>query len=216
MIFRVLPRIYPIVDTESLTRNGLDALSFAEALLEGGARLLQFRHKALMDRTMAGVLDEIAAATRSAGASLIINDRADLAAVFDCGLHLGQQDLAPELARRLVPPPRIVGLSTHNATQLSAGVGEPVDYLALGPIFPTVSKEKPDPYVGLDNLRAWRLLATKPLVAIGGITLENAGGVWLAGADSVAIIAGLIPEDKSPRAVRERMEQWLKLARETA
>jgi thiamine-phosphate pyrophosphorylase len=211
----VLPAVYPIIDTEILTRKGFETLVFAEALLAGGARILQFRHKGPFDRAAALLLDAVACAVRSAGALLIVNDRADLAAVFDCGLHLGQSDLPPAMARRLLPAPHVVGFSTHNATQLSAGVAEPVDYLALGPIFTTPSKKSPEQQVGLENLRSWRLLSTKPLVAIGGITMENAPAVWRAGADSVAVISGIIPETKSPAAVRERMEQWLELAKQT-
>jgi thiamine-phosphate pyrophosphorylase len=209
----VLPRVYPILDTSAVVARGADPFSFAEALFEGGAQILQFRHKAPYDRAAVELLGSIAELARSARATLIVNDRADLAAVFDCGLHLGQTDLPPALARKVLPPPNLIGLSTHNASQLAAAVAEPVDYLALGPIFSTGSKENPDPAVGPGHLRAWRLLATKPLVAIGGITLETAPAVWRAGADSIAVISALIPADPSPAAVRAQMEQWLSLSR---
>lgn len=211
----MLPRVYPILDTATLDRHGIEPFSFCEALLEGGAKLVQFRHKGLFDRETVSLLERLAGLAKAAGATLIVNDRTDLAAVFGCGVHLGQTDLPPELARKVLPPPAIVGYSTHNSTQLAVAAGEPVDYVALGPIFGTSSKAKPDPVVGLDNLRSWRLLATKPLVAIGGITLETAAEVWRAGADSVAVISDLIQEDAALPAIRERMEQWLKLSSET-
>lgn len=208
----MLPRVYPILDTGILAARNADVLAFAAALLEGGARFIQYRHKAPYDRSAVEQLSAISELSRLAKATLIVNDRADLAAVFDCGLHLGQTDLPPTLARKVLPPPNIVGFSTHNAAQLAAAVAEPIDYLAIGPIFSTGSKEKPDPVVGLANLAAWRLLSTKPLVAIGGITRMTAPSIWRAGADSIAVISDLIPEPFTLAAVRERMEEWLQLA----
>lgn len=208
----MLPRVYPILDTSALAARHVNPRSFAEALFTGGAQILQFRHKAPYDRDAVELLGCIAELARSARATLIVNDRADLAAVFHCGLHLGQTDLPPALARKVLPPPNPIGLSTHNASQLAAAAAEPVDYLALGPIFVTGSKSNPDPVVGPGNLRAWRLLATKPLVAIGGITRETAPAVWRAGADSIAVISDLIPEFFSLAAVRGRMEEWNSLS----
>lgn len=208
----MLPRVYPILDTGALAARNADPRSFAEALFEGGARILQFRHKAAYDRAAVELLGSIAELARSARATLIVNDRADLAAVFDCGLHLGQTDLPPGLARKVLLPPNPIGFSTHNASQLAAAVAEPVDYLALGPIFATGSKENADRAVGTGNLRAWRLLATKPLVAIGGITRETAPAVWRAGADCIAVISDLIPELLTFAAVRGRMEEWINLS----
>lgn len=208
----MLPRVYPILDTATVSRYGLDPLRVCEALLEGGAEWIQFRHKAPFTRETALLLGKLAAAMASAGKQLIINDRTDLAAVFRCGVHLGQSDLPPALARRVLPAPGLIGRSTHNALQLAQADREPVDYLALGPIFSTGSKANPDPVVGLENLAAWRPQASKPLAAIGGITLKNAAGVWRAGADSVAVISALIPPHPSPQAIRERMSEWLKLS----
>ena len=131
-----------------------------------------------------------------------MNDRADMAMLLDAALHLGQDDLAPADARRIMPPGSIIGFSTHNKQQLRAGDREPVDYLAIGPIFPTKSKENPDPVVGLDGLRALRPLTKMPLVAIGGITRETAPTVFEAGADSVAVISDLYPD-------RAHAEEWL-------
>jgi thiamine-phosphate pyrophosphorylase len=123
-------------------------------------------------------------------------------------LHLGQDDLPPAAARRVVGPATTVGFSTHNETQLRAACGEPVDYLALGPIFGTVTKENPDPTVGLAELRRLRPLLSRPLVAIGGISRANARQVLDAGADSVAVIADLFPEDNS---IRARAEEWIRV-----
>ena len=150
---------------------------------------------------------------REAGAELIVNDRADFAMLLEAGLHVGQDDLAPRDARRLLGSAAAIGFSSHNAAQLAAAGGEPVDYVALGPMFATGSKENPDPVVGVEELRRVRSLIDKPLVAIGGITLANAEGVWGAGADSVAVIGGMIPESPTARALRRRMEQWQALAK---
>ena len=146
--------------------------------------------------------------TRAAGATLVVNDRADLAQLFGAALHLGQDDLLPCVARRVVGPDTMVGYSTHNEAQLRAACDEPADYLALGPIFGTVTKENPDPTVGLDELRRLRPFSNRPLVAIGGITRANARQVLESGADSVAVIGDLFPEDGNLRA---RTEEWLRL-----
>jgi thiamine-phosphate pyrophosphorylase len=153
-----------------------------------------------------------AAACRQAGASLVIDDRADFALLLEAGLHVGQSDLPPEDARRLLGPDALLGLSCHDAEQLLAAAAAPVDYAALGPVFPTASKRQPDAVVGLADLRRWRALIPKPLAAIGGITLENAVEVWRAGADAAAIIAGLLPDPSTARGLRDRMEQWRRLA----
>lgn len=181
------------------------------ALLDGGARIVQFRHKAVYTRKSYDQLEEIASLCRAAGAQLIVNDRADFAAICDAGLHVGQDDLPPALARRVIGG-RVLGLSTHNESQLRAAAGEPVDYVALGPIFHTGSKQNADPEVGLENLRVWRPLVAKPLVAIGGITLENVRAVLAAGASCVAVIAGLLPESNELGQVKAHMETWTRQA----
>jgi thiamine-phosphate pyrophosphorylase len=138
---------------------------------------------------------EIAGICRDAGILFVINDRADFANLLGAALHIGQDDLPAPAARKVVPN-AVIGFSTHNAAQMRRAIGSPVDYLSLGPVFPTKSKENPDPVVGLEGLRALRPLTSKPLVAIGGITLENAPEVLAAGADSVAVISGLLPLEK--------------------
>jgi thiamine-phosphate pyrophosphorylase len=143
----------------------------------------------------------------------MVNDRADFAMLLEAGLHVGQDDLAPGDARRLLGPGAVIGFSSHNADQLSAAGSEPVDYVGFGPVFPTASKRNPDPVVGVEQIRRCRALVEKPLVAIGGITLENALDAIRAGADSVAVIAGLLPQAATARSLRERMEEWQRLVK---
>ena len=141
-----------------------------------------------------------------------MNDRADFAKLLGAALHLGQDDLAPADARKILPAGSIIGFSTHNREQLRAGDAEPVDYLAIGPIFATGSKQNPDPVVGLPELRSLRLLTKKPLVAIGGITRETAESVLDAGADSLAVIGDLYPQSLNKSELRKRAEEWLAIS----
>ncbi len=205
-----IPAFYPVLDTETAARRGVDVVLTAEAILGAGAGILQFRHKGLLSREVFAELDRVAALCRDARALLVVNDRADIARLTGAALHLGQQDLAPADARRVVGAETPIGFSTHNHRQLREAASEPVDYLALGPIFGTVSKQNPDPVVGLDELRRLRPLATRPLVAIGGITRANARSVLAAGADAVAVIGDLFPHDGD---VRGRAEEWVRLLR---
>ena len=157
-------------------------------------------------------LERVAQLCRDAGALFVVNDRADLAALTGAALHLGQDDLTPSAARKIVGAKTLIGFSTHNESQLRAAAAEPANYLALGPIFGTASKQNPDPIVGLDELRRLRPLTDRPLVAIGGITRANARSVLAAGADSVAIIGDLFAENGN---VRARTEEWVSLTRDT-
>ncbi|HLK50426.1 MAG TPA: thiamine phosphate synthase [Bryobacteraceae bacterium] len=206
-----LPRVYPILDSETLARRGLTATAAAAALLEGGAGILQIRHKGHWARDFFEAAREVARLCREAGAHLVIDDRADFAMLLEAGLHVGQDDLSPRDARRLIGSQALLGYSSHNVKQLCAAAGEPVDYVALGPVFTTRSKQNPDPVLGVEEVRRCRALLEKPLVAIGGITRENALDVLRAGADSVAVISDLAPEPATARSVRERMEQWQQL-----
>jgi thiamine-phosphate pyrophosphorylase len=202
----VVPRLYAIVDsaffpsTQALT-------SFVDELVAGGCPLLQYRNKNGNVRVM---LEQARELKRLVGGKvkLIMNDRADLcvAAEFD-GVHVGQDDLSPESVRRIIGPDRTLGVSTHNTGQLRSADRTSADYLALGPVFSTSSKEKPDPLVGLDGVRRARQLTRKPLVAIGGITRANAASVIEAGADSVAVISDLIREP------RKSAEEFLRILR---
>jgi thiamine-phosphate pyrophosphorylase len=207
-----LPRVYPILDSEALTRRGIAMETAAAAFLEGGAGILQIRHKGHWSREIYASATQIAKLCREAGVQFVVNDRADFALLLDAALHIGQDDISPRDARQLMGTEAIIGFSSHNPTQLCAAGGEPVNYVALGPIFGTISKLNPDPIVGIEELRQCRSLTDKPLVAIGGITLENAPDVWRAGADSAAVIAGLLPDTPTARSLRERMEQWQSLA----
>lgn len=191
-----LPAFYPIVSS----------VATAEAVLEAGAKILQYRNKQFFSRAAFEDASRIAELCRQGGAMFVMNDRADVAALLKAALHLGQEDLAPSDARRILPARAIVGFSMHNEKQLREGDGEPVDYLAIGPIFATGSKQNPDPVVGLEQLRALRRLTQKPLVAIGGITRELAPQVFAAGADSIAVISDLVPD---PRA---RAAEWLAIS----
>ncbi|MEP7352351.1 MAG: thiamine phosphate synthase [Acidobacteriota bacterium] len=203
-----LPGFYPILDTTAVLARGLDPIDCARQILDGGARILQFRHKTFFSRQAFLWLEAIAELTQKSGALLVVNDRADLAKLFCAALHVGQDDLPPQAARRVVGVDAIIGFSTHKEAHLRAADSEPVDYLALGPIFGTASKENPDAVVGVAELRRIRPLTQKPLVAIGGITRANAVAVIDAGADSVAVVADLFPEDGD---ITARVQAWLRL-----
>lgn len=191
----ILPRLYPILDAS--THADIDCLvAFAQELRAAGCTLLQYRNKSGNARTM---LQQARDLKKHLGSSvrLIMNDRADLclAAEFD-GVHVGQDDLSPESVRAIIGPERWLGVSTHNPEQLQEADLTSADYLAIGPVFATSSKEKPDPVVGLEGVRRTRSLTRKPLVAIGGITRANAASVIEAGADSVAVISDLLREPR--------------------
>jgi thiamine-phosphate pyrophosphorylase len=189
------PGLYGIVDA-AYAGTGGDLLTFAEELATGGCTLLQYRNKTGSARV---ILEQARELKKHLGGSvrLIMNDRADLclAADFD-GVHVGQEDLSPESVRKIIGPDRWLGVSTHNPEQLSEADLTSADYLAIGPVFATSSKEKPDPVVGLEGVRRARALTRKPLVAIGGITRANAVSVIEAGADSVAVIFDLLREPR--------------------
>ena len=206
----MLPRFYPILDPEIAARHGVDPVATAEQILEGGAKILQFRRKGFFSREVFAQLERVAELCRDAGVQFVVNDRADLAAITGAALHLGQDDLTPSSARRVVGLATLIGFSTHNERQLRAAAAEPANYLALGPIFGTASKQNPDPVVGIDELRRLRRLTDRPLVAIGGITRSNAQSVLAAGADSVAIIGDLFTEGAD---VRARTQEWVSLTR---
>jgi thiamine-phosphate pyrophosphorylase len=187
----VIPRLYAIMDPAQL--GARDPAVVLDALLDAGVRCVQYRDKqssALELFKMSKRLGELA---RRSGCTLIINDRADIALAVDAdGVHVGQDDLGVELARRVVGPHRWVGYSTHDLAQVRQASASSANYIAFGPIFKTRSKARPDPVVGLEGLRRAREATGKPLVAIGGITAENARAVMEAGADAVAVIHDLI------------------------
>jgi len=202
----VLSRLYAILDAAPLPTSE-NLLSGAAELVSAGCTLLQYRNKSGNAREM---LEHARALRKLVGdrARLIMNDRADLCllAEFD-GVHVGQDDLSPESVRRIIGSGRWLGVSTHNPEQLREADLTSADYLAIGPVFSTASKDKPDPVVGLEGVRRARQLTRKPLVAIGGITRANAASVIEAGADSVAVISDLL------RDPRKSAEEFFRILR---
>ncbi len=186
----MFPALYAILDPSLISAP---LAPFAQNLAAAGITLIQLRDKHSTAARIFAQSRELAAVLCPVGVRFVVNDRPDIAAIAGAsGVHVGQDDLPPEDARRVVGPARWVGVSTHNLQQFREANATSADYIAVGPIFPTASKQNPDPVVGLELLRAVRKLTTKPLVAIGGITLERAGDVFRAGADSVAVIRDLI------------------------
>ncbi|HKP71265.1 MAG TPA: thiamine phosphate synthase [Pyrinomonadaceae bacterium] len=198
-----LPKIYPITDTRI---SGLSHVEQVRRLIAGGARFIQLREKhAGADEFYNAAVESIAVA-RKHGATIIINDRVDLALATDAdGVHVGQDDLPPKEARGLIGANKLVGFSTHSVAQAIAAIKLPIDYIAIGPIFGTTTKEDPDPVVGLDGLKSVReAIGEFPLVAIGGITRPTARSVLRAGADSVAIISDLL---SAPAGIEAAMRE---------
>jgi thiamine-phosphate pyrophosphorylase len=188
-------RLYPIVD-RNFFQDSHSICEYAGELVAAGCTLIQYRNKLGSARQMLDEARELRARLGE-GIKLIMNDRADLclAARFD-GLHVGQDDLSPESARRIIGAERWLGVSTHNPEQLALADQTSADYLAIGPVFATSSKANPDPVVGLAGVRRARELTRKPLVAIGGITRANARSVIEAGADTVAVISDLLRDPR--------------------
>ena len=174
--------------------------------------MIQYRDKRGSSRTLYENSNAIAAQVRHANGIFIVNDRADVArAVKADGVHVGQDDLSVELARHVLESGKWVGYSTHGLAQVTAADKSSADYVAFGPVFPTRSKEYPDPLVGLDGLRQARQATRKPLVAIGGITVQNASSAIEAGADSVAVISGLLGAEDLGRRAEEFLQELEKL-----
>jgi len=197
------PPLYAILDPE-FARLPLENLGIQ--LAEAGVRLMQLRAKRLAARQMYDQAAQLNQVLASRDVTFIVNDRADIAAMTGAaGVHVGQEDLPVEDARRICPAPRWVGVSTHNLDQLREADATSADYIAVGPIFPTGAKENPDPVVGVDFVRQARAITWKPIVAIGGITAEAAADVFRAGADSVAVIRDLIAAHNPAARAREYM-----------
>jgi thiamine-phosphate pyrophosphorylase len=218
-----LPKLYPITDR---LLSGLSHAEQVARLCEGGATLVQLREKHLSPREFYREAEGALKVARSFGARLVVNDRADIAhAVGADGVHLGQDDMPPAAARALLGEGAIIGFSTHGVEQAVEAARLPVDYVAIGPVFTTSSKEKPDPAVGLEGVRSVRAavgavsaasgvvvpepVGAVPLVAIGGITAEGAGAVLEAGADSVAVIGALVANPSDPAEITRRTRAFL-------
>jgi len=185
----VFPRLYAIIDGELLRTS---EPAFAGMLADSGVELIQYRNKKISPQNLFRICRNLTEQLHPGGTRLIVNDRPDVAALAGAGgVHVGQEDLGVEQARALCPHPAWVGISTHTLDEVRQAAATSADYVAVGPIFLTRTKRNPEPVVGTDFIRQARRLTDKPLVAIGGITLENAGEVYAAGADSVAVARDL-------------------------
>lgn len=200
----MFPALYAILDP-NVSSTPLPKL--AETLAAAGVTLMQLRDKRSAPAGIHAQARELAAFLAPRGVRFILNDRPDIASLCGAdGVHVGQEDLLVEDARKICNSPQWVGVSTHNLQQLRAADRTSADYIAVGPIFPTGTKENPDPVVGIEFLRAAREMTRKPLVAIGGITLESSAEVFRAGADSVAIIRDLLAAPDPGARAREYLE----------
>lgn len=206
-----LPKIYPITDERV---SGIPAYEQFEGLIAGGASLIQLRDKHSSSRELYESATNCLSIARAAGARIIINDRVDIALALKAdGVHLGQDDLPCEQARSILGQHAIIGFSTHSPEQAKAALALPVDYIAIGPIFSTSTKENPDAVVGLEGLsRVKSIIGRFPLVAIGGITSSNVRSILEGGADSAAMISGLVADNDSISqnlmAISEQLSNW--------
>ncbi|HET8967187.1 MAG TPA: thiamine phosphate synthase [Candidatus Acidoferrum sp.] len=199
-----LPRLYVILDAALLPS---DPVEFVKRLMGAGARLFQYRNKTAPAREILQASQALNVTVRQEGGSFLVNDRPDIARLAGAnGVHVGQDDLDVAGARVVVGSDGIVGISTHNLAQFEAAANTDADYIAVGPVFETLSKAKPDPVVGLELIRQARGLTRKPIVAIGGITLERAGDVIAAGADSVAVISDILAAKNPPARVKQYLD----------
>jgi thiamine-phosphate pyrophosphorylase len=200
----IFPSLNAIVDADAAARGGWTPINLLRAYLDGGATFLQLRAKQLESGPLLDLCDIAVTMARPYGASIIVNDRVDVARIADAaGVHVGQDDLPPAAARRLLRADAIVGLSTHSVAQIEAAMREPVSYLAVGPVFGTSSKDTGYEAVGLELVAAAaRLAGARPVVAIGGITLDTARAVLEAGATSVAVIGDLLSTGDPAAQVR--------------
>ena len=214
-----MPTLYPILDAGVLASAGLSLEAAAGALRAAGIRWLQYRDKQGSDEDVLAAMRLLRRVFPRGEATLLLNDRVSLCEAADAdGVHVGQGDLPAAEVRRLLGPAALLGVSTHQEVQLRAVLAEgAADYVAYGPVFPTGTKQNPDPVVGLAGLKAARALTTLPLVAIGGIGAQAARSVLDAGADAVAMITALVPA-ASPgvplsQAMTERVRDILSLLR---
>ena len=186
-----LPKLYAITDCQLSNCTNEEIVG---KLLAGGARLIQLRDKDASSREMLDAARSCLKHTRAAGAILVVNDRVDIALTADAdGVHLGQDDISVEEAREMLGDDKIIGVSTHSIDQFRAALETSADYIAVGPVFGTKTKENADPVVGLELVREAKALSDRPIVAIGGITPERSAEVIAAGADCVAVISALYP-----------------------
>jgi thiamine-phosphate pyrophosphorylase len=200
----VLPRLYVILDAALLT---VPESECAQKIADAGVRLLQFRNKAASSRELFETGNRLSSQLVPQGVSFLVNDRADIASVVNAtGVHVGQEDLSVEAARQVIGTGKWVGVSTHNLEQFERATATSADYVAVGPVFCTSTKTNPDPVVGIDFIRRVRTLTKKPIVAIGGITVDRAAEVIRAGADSVAVASDILRAPDPGRRARQYIE----------
>ncbi|HEY8559469.1 MAG TPA: thiamine phosphate synthase [Pyrinomonadaceae bacterium] len=200
-----LPKIYPITDVRL---TGLSHAAQVEKLIAGGARFIQLREKHASPKDFYADAQAALTIARRHSAKIIINDRADIALALGAdGVHLGQDDLPPAAARRILGEKTIIGYSTHNVSQAIEAAEMPIDYVAIGPVFTTQTKDNPDALVGVRGVReVSAAIGDLPLVAIGGISFENCRAVFEAGADSLAIIKSvLFPPERIERNLQHML-----------
>ena len=204
----VLPRLYVILDAALLATPQREC---ARQLVDAGVRLLQYRNKAASARRLLEDAKGLAEELIPRGVTFIVNDRSDVAALAGAsGVHVGQEDLSVEETRAVVGRDRLVGISTHNRAQFEQAAATSADYIAVGPVFSTSTKANADPVVGTELIREVRPLTDKPIVAIGGITLERAADLVRAGAQSVAVTSDIL---RAPDPA-ERARQFIKILQE--
>ncbi len=200
-----LPPLYVILDAALLPS---DPIELTKRMLDAGARLFQYRNKTSSSRELLLASQALCLTVRQHGGAFLVNDRADISHLAAAnGVHLGQDDLSVSAVRKIAGNECLIGLSTHTVQQFEAAVESEADYIAVGPIFPTSGKQNPDPVIGVDFIRAVRKSTSKPIVAIGGISLERAREVIDAGADSIAVISDIL-KAKNPA---DRVRKYLQL-----
>lgn len=200
----VLPRLYVILDAARLP---WEELTCALVLAESSVRLVQYRNKTASAGELLRASRELAEFFRGRGVWLVVNDRPDVALLAGAaGVHVGQEDLSVADARRLVGSETWVGVSTHDEEQFRRALATSADYIAVGPVFPTETKENPSPVVGVEFIRRARALTDRPIVAIGGITLERASEVLAAGADSLAVVSDIWRAPDPRQRIRQYQE----------
>jgi thiamine-phosphate pyrophosphorylase len=200
----VLPRLYVILDAALLT---IPETECAQKLVDAGVRLMQYRNKQASAHELFDRSKHLALLLIPQGVTFVVNDRADVAcAAGASGVHVGQEDLGAEATRSAIGPENLLGVSTHNLEQFEQAAGTSADYIAVGPVFSTSTKANPDPVVGIEFIRKCRLLTSKPIVAIGGITLERAAEVVQAGADAIAVISDILLAPDPGQRARQYIE----------
>ena len=200
----VLPRLYVILDAALVT---VPEIECAEKLAAAGVQLVQYRNKRASARELFESSKRLSSLLIPQGVTFLVNDRADVAAAAGAsGVHVGQEDLRVEAARSVIGTEKLLGISTHNLEQFKDAAASSADYIAVGPIFATGTKSNPDPVVGTQFIRKVRPITDKPIVAIGGVTLERAPEIIESGADSVAVIGDILGAPEPAMRARQYID----------